>query len=1103
MKVSGSPYCDLHCHSTFSCAMTAGDAYGQPQRIVDRAVELGWSAVAITDHGTMMGAPALYKAARAAGIKPILGAELYVTPDSMYGIRGREVDGWTFHLTVLALSREGYENLVAWSSDAMRRDNYHRKPRISIFRMAELAPHGLHHNVILSGCLASELCRSLGKTDNGGGFDAAAEYIRQMKMVFPNFFVEVQDHTVPRLAGNPTFETYQELLKTEVVMRAALMELAAITNTPVILTNDSHMQYSTDRKAHIALKASSWRKRDDGHYGNSTAQISTEYLRHYAYYGNYMRDMERIASRAELPKEALESIGAIVEEADIRLDPLDKFGYSLPVSGYDDPVAKIRRRSKSRLDGLVQRHGKKARVRFEHELESMSDFADYLLLMSDFIIAARRQGILTWTRGSAACSLLCYCLKIHELDSIEFGLTFSRFFNPARKKLPDIDIDIQPDRHEDFMRIVQEHMEPLIGAGQVVQVCNWGTAANRRAFRMAASALGMPKEQQDDISKLLPQMIDSGMVDEDSDVFMALREDYPELYELSSEIFDSITSVSQHACAWAFGTPDRPVASWVPLYLIASSGTLVTQYDFKTLEDFGLVKGDFLRLKTLEVAAKVMQMIGKSPLDFHKIPLDDEATFEMIRRGDVEGVHTLQGKETRKGLLDVQPETVHDLILTAALYRPANTREGKHKLYLDRRRGAERIEYPHELVAKILGPTEGVPVFQEQAMEIGYAVGMDDAGVDDIYQAIKKAKGVGRGAKEAFSKIRPKFMKAANKIMTHEESLETWEYVKNFQGYGFNKGHATSYGVLADRVAYLACHYAPEFFTALLDVFPEKPAYIAAARNKFAFLPPCVNRSAAGYTLDRGAGDSIRVGLAQVKDVGPVAVREITAGQPFEDMEDFRNRTTRRAVNAKRVTALAEVGALDALGIAPDVEEDEAQFSLLGFTLRRPKVFRGVKPRFTKARTAESGWRHLGRERGLEHTPSRCSVSKLFWIPPGTKLELQASPWANVECWLLTVIDENGLPFHLMVNEDKTYDAMLLKFLHRKCQGAVICADGMVRLPFKQNGPQGFRFFGITGSFDTDPQMWYVPVKFRKAVYELHAMKRRNRFTEGRKNGGS
>src|SRR4029077_18522804 len=525
------------------------------------------------------------------------------------------------------------------------------------------------------------------------------------------------------------------------------------------------------------------------------------------YFGNYMRSMEKI----DAPAEALTNIEEIVNEVNIVLDPLDNFSYSIPFSGYDDPMKRMRMRSKARLKEMIDKHGEKARERFEYEIEAIGDFAHYLLLISDFIIAARKMGILTWTRGSAASSLLCYCLKIHEIDPIEHDLIFSRFFNPARKKLPDIDIDIQPSRYEDFMRIVQEHMEPLVGKGQVEQICNYGTAANRSAFRMAASALGIDKEEQDEISKLLPQMIDSGMVDEDTDVFQALSQDYPELYEITSSIFDSIKSISQHACAWAFGTPERPLKQWVPMYLIASSGKLVTQFDYKSLEDFGLVKGDFLRLTALDIAADVLKMIGKSPLEFFDLTTDDEPTYEMIRAGKVDGIHTLQGKEVRKGIVEMEAENVYDLVLAAALYRPANTRSNKAKLYVQRRQGGEIVTYPHPMLEKILGPTEGLPIFQEQAMEIGYAVGMDDGGVDDIYQAIKKAKGVGRGAKEAFSAIEPDFMKAAQKTVGAHAGV-FWDQVREFSGYSFNRAHAASYGVLAGKIAYLKCHYPAEFF---------------------------------------------------------------------------------------------------------------------------------------------------------------------------------------------------------------------------------------------------------------------------------------------------
>jgi DNA polymerase-3 subunit alpha len=1024
-------------------------------------LELKWSAVSLTEHGHLMSAPALYKAARDLKIKPIIGCELYVTPDWAFGERGKELMSEQFHLTVLALSKEGYENIAVWNTEAMQRSNFYRKPRISIFRMAEIAPHGLHHNVVFSGCLGSELNQAL-----LAGSHLGADYIAGMKTIFPNFYVELQDHWIHRFQGEG-LEAYERLLDEEEIIRGYLIDLAVQTGTPMIFTNDSHMQRPADRKAHVAMKASAFRDRDDSHYGTSQERISAAYLKDYAYFGNYMRDMEKAG--AEVPREAVENIAEIVNEVDIRLDPLDNFSYSIPFSGYKDPIKRMRMRSEARLERMRRKHGRKVIERFELEISAMGDFAHYLLLISDFIIAARKTGILTWTRGSAAASLLCYCLRIHDIDPIDHDLIFSRFFNPARKKLPDIDIDIQPSRYQDFMRIVQEKMEPIVGEGQVVQISNWGTAANRKAFRLAASALGMPKEEQDEVAKLLPQMIDSGMADEDTDVFIALREDYPELYEISSSIFDSVQSVSQHACAWVFGTPERPLAEWVPMYLIASSGTLVTQFDFKTIEDFGLVKGDFLRLKTLDVAADVLRLTGRSPLDFFKLPVDDDETYRMIQRGAVDGVHTLQGKEVRKGVIAMKAENVYDLALAAALYRPANTRTGRDKLYVNRRHGHEEITYDHPILERILGVTEGVPVYQEQAMEIGYAVGMDDGGVDDIYQAIKKAKGQGRGAKEAFAEIEPDFMRAAE--VNELDGAVFWPWVQAFQGYSFNRAHAASYGELAARMAYLKYHHPAEFFASLLDHFPERSQYLAAARAEgYKFSLPDVNRSGAGFSIDRAGG--IRVGLGKIKGLGPVAVREILEGQPFKSYDDLKARTTRRSLNAPRLERLAEIGALEPLGVKRVSEEDATQFNLLGFTLLTPKVFKGVKPKYTGKRISESGWEHLGLEHGLEPTPYKSSVSKMFWIPPDTKLELKASPWAQTKTWLLEAVDENGVKFHILAPEEKKDLVLLSKFLGKRGRNRVAVLDGMIRMPFVMNGPQAFRLFGVTGAFQDDPQIF-------------------------------
>jgi len=1064
------------------------DGMGSPQSVVDRAVELGWSAAAITEHGHMMSAFPFYKACRAAGIKPILGCEFYVVSDEILGINNKNTRK-NFHLTVLALSLEGYQNLVAWQNLSMQKPNFYYRPRISLSAMVEHAKWPLHHNVILSGCLGGELAQWL-LHSNGNGLAPAMAYVDALTSVFPNFYIEIQNHYIERFMDHE-FTAYEEVVESERRVRKSLIELAVKTHTPVILTNDSHLQSVKQRKAHVAMRAQAWRQRDDVHYGSSIETISEKFIADYAYFGNVMRPMEKVAAGLEpgVQKEALASVDEIVREASIRLDPLDGFSYSIPFSGSENPHRSIRRISRDRLAELQHRHGEAARERFEFELDSMGEFAHYLLLMSYFIREAKRHGILTNTRGSAANSILCYCLEIHDIDSIEYGLTFTRFFNPARKKFPDIDIDVEKDRHDDFMRIVYEKMEKLEGAGQVVPMCNVGTAANRASFRMAATALGIPREEQDEISKLLPQMIDSGMVDEEQDAYEVLKESHPEIYRLASTMFDSVKQVGQHACAYLFGTKDRPIEEWVPLYLISSSGALVTQYDMNALDDFGLVKGDFLRLRTLSVIKRTLALLGKSPLDLEQIPLDDDSTFEMLRRGRTEGIFTLQGKENRRGCIEVGVENVHDVIATVALYRPALTRVGLHSRFNRRKRGQERADYPHDLAMEILKPTYGIPVFQEQVMEMGYAVGMTDGEVDEIYQAIKKAKGVGRHAKAAFAKIEPKFKKRARKVMSEEEADAYWKFIEGSQGYGFNKGHATSYGLLAVRSAWLKANHPSEFFTALLDVYPEKHKYIAAARaDGFDFLPPCINKSAAGFSYEKDSG-KIRVGLSRVKGLGPVAVGEIVREQPFDSLDDFKNRTTRRALNSARVETLAEIGALASLGVGAR-RSDETEIEILGFTTKKPVALRNLKIQHTRAYRTDT-WRHLGREKGVELTESRCSVTKAFWVPLTSTCELKASTWAQAKSWLMLAVDENGVPFHIIVPEEKTVDVKILKYIHRYGKGNVICVDGAIRQPFLNDGPMGYRFYSITGAYKGDPQVWGFGVKQQKIISGAHKIRRR------------
>jgi DNA polymerase III subunit alpha len=1084
---------DLHVHSTFSIL----DGQGTPAQIVERVKELGWRSAALTEHGWLGSVPPFYKACRQNGINPILGCEMYVVPTDVLGVKSNEVRSESYHLTVLALSIEGYFNLVAWNNESHNPDNFYYRPRISVERMIEIAPHPLHHNVVLSGCLGGELCQAI-LNENGHSEYAAQAYVQSMRSVFPNFYIEFQDHCLPKFMDRG-LSSYEDLVHRESEVRKVLITLANETDTPLVLTNDSHFQRPEQRKSHISMMASKmnrWSKGERHQADSQEHQVKT-YVRDYGYWTNYMRALEPIAEKyGRAGEKALENARAISSEANIVFDPLDNFSYSIPFSGYQDPISSIRSRCKRRLAELRQTHGSPVVDRFEHELNAMGEFAHYLLFMSDAITYARKQGILTNTRGSAANSVVNYCLGIHDIDPMpgSYDLLFERFFNPERKKLPDIDVDIEADRYLDFMEYVKKRVEENEGENQLVPIGQYGTLANRATFRMVAESLGISKEAQDEISKLLPQMIDSGMLDEESDVYSALKEEYPDLYERASGVFDSIRNVGQHACGWLLGTADRPLSLWTPTYYIASSKTNVTQFNLSSLEDFGLVKGDFLRLKTLAVIKHTLLQLNMDALNLQEIPIDDEATFEMLRKGDTEGIFTLQGNTNRQGCIEVEVNNVHDVIASVAIYRPALTRPGYHRVFNRRRRGEERVNYPSRIAEEVLASTYGLPVFQEQLLQLAKGVGFSDSESQDYLDAIKKAKGVGRGAREMFEKLHPKFVKRAQGVMTKSEAEATWDLVGAFEGYGFNKGHATSYGVLAVRAAYLKCNFPQEFYTSLLDVYPNVGRYVAGARaTGFKISRPDINTSTHGYSV--GQDDkSIQVGLSAIKHVGPAATNEILRKRPFSSVEDLREKCSSSAVDSRTVTVLGQVGALSALGVRA-AQDDDTQIELLGFTLGKPKALNGIKPNYARARTSES-WKHLGYVTGLERTEYRTSVSKLFWIPKleDSKnfklLELKTSPWAQVKTYLLKAVDVNGILFTIMANEDKD-EAAYLRHISKYLRGAAICFDGAIRSPFDRDGPLGFRLYDVTGARVSDPQVWnHEDEKYRAAFTLLSRRKR-------------
>lgn len=1088
---------DLHVHSGYSIY----DGQGSPAGVVQRGVELGWDAIVLTEHGHMMSVPALYHEARAAGIKPIVGCEMYVCPEDALIDGDKTVLKERRHLTVLALSFDGYRNMVAWQKQSMERPAYYDGPRISMERMAEIAPHGLHHNVILSGCLGGELCQCILDSDTREqAGDVGRLYLESAANLFPNFYVELQNHAIGKWLDRG-FTAYDDMLHSQEQSRDVLLDLAQELSIPVIVTNDSHYQSHEQRRAHIAMMArKQHRKSKESHERATTASTSDAFLPQYIYWGSYMREIEPIAETmpAWAAKQAIQSIREIVDAADVRLDPLDKRSYTFPRSAHDDPEAEIRRRSKGRLKLLASRHGDSVYEKFEYELSAMKQFAHYLLIYSDVIKMAREQGTYTWTRGSACGSIVTFCLRIHSIDPLHYGLLFERFVNPARSTFPDVDIDFEAHKRDDIARMVEEYMAEL--GQEVLHICNFTRAANRQAFRIVAEAEGIDKEKIDELVKLIPQMIDTGMATTDEEAFEILREEMGiDLHAQAAAIFDAPSGISQHACAYVIGTEERPLSDWVPPYLIGSSNGKVTQYNMKWIEALGYLKLDLLRLDTLSIMHSIARQLGKDmdwldslcQTDIGIYDEDDPDLFKMLSEGRTDGVFTFQGSTQRRGCLEVRPENTRDLVHIQGLYRPSGTRTGLDKTLVARRHGTEQWSHLNALTAEHWDETYGLPIFQEQVMQLGFSMGMSGAEVDDLYKAIKTAKGMGRGAAELFAAFEPTFRKYAEKLMSEEEADEIWRRFDALQGYTFNKIHATSFAILGRKSAKLKSDHPREHFVACLERFPDNPRYVAAARSEgFTFESPCINRSGGGFS--RGTGKrGIRIGLLRVAGVGPGAASEIVRNQPFSSVEDLRERTNSSRVKAPTIEALAAVGALEDVGVQGDADDLE-QLRLLSMVIGTPTAFAGCEPQlFTKGR---SQWKFLGLDSTATFTEGKTFCAKLFWIPDNAQFATKASPNGSWQAHCLDAVDINGIPFDILVSDKKYSESLLIKHL-ATMKGSVVCVEGKIRAPFERGDNTAFSLWGVAGGEQGMPQMWHCTAADAKAVIQIHQAKREERRT--------
>jgi DNA polymerase-3 subunit alpha len=875
----------LHCHTHYSLL----DGLPRPHEYIQRAAEDNMKAIAMTDHGNMYGAIEFYKAARKADIKPIIGIEAYTAATSRFS-KQAGIDNQISHLILLARNNTGYENLLNLTTKA-NLEGFYYKPRMDRELLKEYS-EGL---IMLSGCLNGDIAKSL--VNNRG--EEALEHLKEFQEIFgkENVYLELQDH--------PT-------LMEQGILNERLVDLSSRTGAPLVATNDCHCLSREDKEAHdILLCIQTGSTIHDENRFKIDADI-------------FMRTSAEMQEAFADHPEAISNTVEIAERCDVQLSLNEK--NILPV--FETPFGKSDDVYLRELceEGLKERYGdditEEITERLDYELSIVHQmgFDAYFLIVHDFVAFAKNTGILVGPgRGSAAGSLIAYCLKITDVDPMKYGLIFERFLNPERVSMPDIDIDFADNRREEVLEYVVEKY----GKDHVAQVITFGTMAARAAIRDVGRALGLPYGEVDVIAKLIPARPGVKLreaLDEEPEL-AAMYKSNPSVkrhIDFALKLEGVVRHSSVHACAVVIS--DKPLTKYTPLQLAprGDQETIITQYEMNAIESIGLLKMDFLGLKNLTIMDYALEIIKRTKdveIDLDKIPLGDEMTFELMARGETTGVFQFESPGMQRYLRELKPSRFEDLIAMNALYRPGpmdwipSYIKGKHD--------ENSVEYLHPSFKTILKETHGVAVYQEQILQLAQLVAGFSLGEADILR-----KAVGKKIAALLAKQRVKFIEGAvEKGHTKKFAKDVFEKViEPFAGYGFNKAHATCYAMIAYRTAYLKSHYPAEFMAALMTSDRDNTERIVIEINEcesmgIRVLPPAINESMANFTVVNDT--NVRFGLAAIKGVGIGTVREILAvrekGGAFKSIDDFARRVPYNLLNKKTLEALFFAGAFDDL----------------------------------------------------------------------------------------------------------------------------------------------------------------------------------------------
>ena len=892
----------LHVHTEFSLL----DGLGRIKELVARAKELGMDSIAITDHGVMYGAIDFYRACKDAGIRPILGCEVYTAPGSRFDKEGGVTDGRYHHLVLLAENNKGYSNLMKIVSRGFT-EGFYYKPRVDHEVLAEY-----HEGVIaLSACLAGEVPSLLRK----GFYEEAKKSALTLSKIFgkDHFYLELQDHGIPE----------------QKIVNQGLLRMHEETGLELVATNDIHYVLAEDQKAHDILLCIQTQKK-----------VTDENRMRYEGGQYYLKSEEEMRKLFPYAPEAIENTHKIASRCEVQIE----FGhYKLPKFDVPSGYTAWEYMQKLCREGLSRRYGhvEELEERLEYEMNVIHDmgFVDYFLIVWDFIRYAKENGIAVGPgRGSGAGSIVAYCLGITNIDPIKYNLLFERFLNPERLTMPDIDIDFCYERRQEVIDYVVEKY----GKDRVVQIVTFGTMAARGVLRDVGRALDMPYAQCDAIAKMVPNELNITL-----DKALMMNPDLASAYRTDEQVkylvdmSKRLEGLARHSSMHAAGVliSNAPADDYVPLSR-ASEDTITTQFTMTTLEELGLLKMDFLGLRTLTVIQDAVRLIkkeydgqngkkeeGQFPgfvdgvLDMDRIDYADSKVYELLGSGHTEGVIQLESAGMKNFMKELKPHNIEDVIAGISLYRPGPM--DFIPKYIKGKNDPSSIEYECKELEPILKPTYGCIVYQEQVMQIvrdlaGYSYGRSDL----VRRAMSKKK------ESVMAKERKNFVYGNEeehvpgciaKGIPEQVANHIFDEMTDFAKYAFNKSHAAAYAVVAYQTAFLKCYYPVEFMAALMTSVIDNPGKVAqyifhCRQLGISILPPDINVGEASFSVDGGA---IRYGLTAIKGLGrPVideVVKERGRGGNYKGIKDLAARLTNKEINKRTLENLIKSGALDTL----------------------------------------------------------------------------------------------------------------------------------------------------------------------------------------------